>query len=267
MMRGGNRFAIAVRTPANDITVKSEHRVPLSDKYRFLKWPLIRGAYVLIDSTIIGIQALTTSANLSGGEQDEQMSKGAIASSLLMSFLFAILVFVLGPVYLAKWTTNSSLAFACVEGVLRLAFFIGYLVLIRRMNDIHRVFQYHGAEHKTINCHEAGLELTVDNVRPQSLLHKRCGTSFLMFVVLISIIVFSFFSGGSLSMIGKIVTRIVLMPVIAGFSYEFIRYSGSHSNRLLSILVAPGFWMQRLTTNEPDDHQIEVAIASVKAVL
>lgn len=267
MMRGRNRIAIAVRTPTAEIAVTSEERLPVSLQYPIVNWPLIRGAFTLIDSTIVGMRALTTSTNLASGLEDEKMTRGELTLSILTSLLFAIVLFVMAPVYVAKWSTNSSLGFAAVEGCLRLVLFIGYLFVIRRMKDIRRVFQYHGAEHKTINCHEAGLDLTVDNIRPQSLLHRRCGTSFLMFVVLLSIIVFSFFSGANLTLLEKIASRILFMPVIAGLAYEIIRYSGSRENSLLSILIKPGFWMQRLTTEEPDDEQIEVAIASVKAVL
>lgn len=267
MMRAGNRVAVAVRKPNREIHVETEERRSLVQKYPVLGLPLIRGSVVLFESAVVGMQALARSTNLSAGEAEEELTSWQLAATLSLSVLLAILLFILAPVYGAKWLTDNSVAFALTEGALRLAIFLGYIGLISRMKDIQRVFEYHGAEHKTINCYEAGEELTVENVRRHTLIHKRCGTSFLLFVVLISIFVFSFFSGDQLSLLAKIVARIALLPVIAGLSYELIRWSAGQTSRLAAVLASPGLAMQKMTTREPDDSQIEVAIASTLAVL
>lgn len=267
MMRNGNRVSIAVRKPDGQIEIETEERVSLSQTYPVLGLPLVRGAVVLVESTVLGMQALTRSANMSTGEDEEELTGWQLTLTLLASFVLAVFLFVLAPVYAAKWLSDSGVSFAAAEGAVRLAVFVGYIGLISRMKEIRRVFEYHGAEHKTINCYEAGDPLTVDNVRRHTLLHKRCGTSFLLFVVLISIFLFSFFSGEQLSMSAKVGIRIALLPVIAGLAYELIRWSARQSSQWSLWFIAPGLMMQKLTTREPDDSQIEVAIASVLAVL
>ncbi|MFC4769437.1 DUF1385 domain-containing protein [Effusibacillus consociatus] len=267
MMRAGTRVAIAVRKPDQTIHVETEERVSWSRKYPVLGLPFVRGSVVLLEATILGMQSLTKSTNLSSGEDEEELTPWQVSLTLLSSAVLAILLFVMAPVYAAKWLTGNGLAFALVEGIIRLVIFIGYVWGISRMKDIQRVFEYHGAEHKTINCLEAGEELTVENVRKHTLIHKRCGTSFLLFVMLISIVLFAFLSGDDLSLVTKVGARIALFPVIAGLSYELIRWSAGQTGRWAMVLVSPGLWMQKMTTREPDDSQIEVAIASTNAVL
>jgi uncharacterized protein YqhQ len=267
MMRRGDKVAVAVRKPNREIHVDTEERVSLAVKYPFLRWPFLRGCAVLYESMAVGMQALAKSSHLALGEGEEKLSPWQMALTLFMSLAFGIGLFILLPVLLAKWLTTDGIGFSLVEGGMRLILFIGYIWAISRMKEIRRTFEYHGAEHKTINCFEAGEELIVENVRKHTLIHRRCGTSFLLFVFLFSVILFSFFSGQSLSLPEKLLVRILLLPVVAGLSYEWIRLSASSDNPLLLALVTPGFWMQRLTTREPDDEQIEVAIASVKAIL
>jgi uncharacterized protein YqhQ len=267
MMRAGNRVAIAVRKPDQQIHIETEERVSYIRKYPFLGIPFIRGSVVLLESMILGMQALTKSTNLSVDEKEEELTPWQLTITMGFSVLLAVLLFVMIPVYAAKWLTESSVAFALVEGVIRLLIFAGYIWAISLMKDIQRVFEYHGAEHKTINCYESGDELTVENVRKHSLIHKRCGTSFLLFVMIISIFLFAFFSGDNLSSLVKISARVALFPVVAGLSYELIRWSAGQTSRWSTLLVSPGLLMQRMTTREPDDSQIEVAIASTLAVL
>ncbi|KEO83366.1 DUF1385 domain-containing protein [Tumebacillus flagellatus] len=269
MMRGGDKVAVAVRKPDNSIHVESEVRIPWTQRFKFLALPLVRGTAVLFESTFIGYQALNKSANLSIDEEGEELSNWQMVLTMIFSLGFGVALFILAPLYIAKWITSGATgtAFAAIEGVMRLVIFVAYMWLISRMKDIQRVFQYHGAEHKTINCFEAGEELTVENVRRHTMIHKRCGTSFLLFVMVISIILFSFFSKQGMSHWEMMIYRIVLMPVVAGLSYELIRWSGNSTNRCVAWLVSPGMLMQRLTTREPDDSMLEVAIASVQAVL
>lgn len=269
MMRGGDKVAIAVRKPDHSIHVEHEVRRSWTQRFKFLALPLVRGSAVLFESTFIGYQALNKSANLSLDEEGEELSNWQMALTLILSLGFGVALFILAPLYIAKWITDGATGtlFAAIEGVLRLAIFVLYMWLISRMKDIQRVFQYHGAEHKTINCYEAGDELTVENVRRHTMIHKRCGTSFLLFVMVISIILFSFFSKEGMSHLEMMAYRILLMPVVAGLSYELIRWSGNSTNRFVTWLVSPGMLMQRLTTREPDDTMIEVAIASVQAVI
>lgn len=266
MMRSGHRVAIAVRQPDNRIHVETEERFSYAEQYPILALPLLRGSVVLFESTLLGMQALTKSTGLSSGDDGAELRPWEIAMTLLASLAATILFFILIPVYAAKWLTDGGVWFALIEGTLRLAIFTGYIWLIGIMRDIRRVFEYHGAEHKTINCYEAGEPLTVDNVRRHSLIHKRCGTSFLLFVMLLSVAVFAFVSGEYLSLWSKVAARILLLPLVAGLSYELIRWSAGQTGKWTTWLVSPGLFMQRLTTREPDDEQIEVAIASVLAV-
>jgi uncharacterized protein YqhQ len=267
MMRSANRVAYAVRKQDNELHVETETRRSYAEKYPILAFPVIRGSLVLFESTILGIYALTKSTNLSSGEEEQELRPWEITLTLLGALAAAVLLFVWIPVFAASRLTDGGGWFALVEGVIRLAGFTGYVWLIGRMKDMQRVFGYHGAEHKTINCCEAGDPLTVENVRRHSIIHKRCGTSFLLFVMLLSVAVFAFVSGESLPFWFKVTARILLLPLIADLSYELIRWSAGHSGPLAAWLVSPGLLMQKLTTREPDDAQIEVAIASVLAVL
>ncbi|BCS52606.1 DUF1385 domain-containing protein [Geobacter sp. SVR] len=280
MMRAPRSVAIAVRRPNGEIVVKKELVVPLSERYPIVKLPIIRGAVALIQSLVIGIKALNFSANEAmteeekqGEKEKEELSSWAMAGTMAVAFGFGIGLFFVLPLYATKWLTQLSLisdnniAFNLVDGIIRVVVFLIYIWSISRMSDIKRVFQYHGAEHKSIFAYEAGEELTVDNVRRYSRLHPRCGTSFLLIVMLVSIAVFSlipklwpfYLKAGS---------RVVLLPLIAGISYEFLKWSAKHDNHpLVRMIITPGLALQRLTTGEPDDSQLEVAIRSLDEAL
>ena len=271
-MRAPRSLAIAVRKPDGEISVKSETVIPLSERFPIVKLPIVRGAVALFSSLIIGIQALNFSANEALDESEkEEISNWAIGGTMAAAFGFGILLFFIMPLYLTKLLIpiigDSNIVFNLVDGVIRVAVFLIYIIAISRMADIQRVFQYHGAEHKSIFAFEAGEELTVDNVRKYSCLHPRCGTSFLLIVMLVSILVFSlipklwpfYLKGGA---------RIFLLPVIAGLSYEVLKWSAKHDNHaLVKLAISPGLALQRLTTREPDDSQIEVAIKSMQVAL
>jgi uncharacterized protein YqhQ len=274
MMRAPRSLAIAVRRPDGGISVKSETVIPLSERFPIVKLPIVRGAVALFSSLAIGVKALNFSANeaLSEGEEKkEELSSWAVGGTMAAAFGFGILLFFIMPLYLTKLLVPligaSNIAFNLVDGVIRVAVFLIYIIGISRMGDIQRVFQYHGAEHKSIFTFEAGEELVVENVRKYSCLHPRCGTSFLLIVMLVSILVFSlipklwpfYLKGGA---------RIVLLPLIAGLSYEVLKWSAKHDgNRLVKLMITPGLALQRLTTREPDDSQIEVAIKSMQVAL
>lgn len=280
MMRAPRSVAIAVRRPNGEIVVRKELVVPLSERFPIVKLPIVRGAVALFTSLIIGIKALNFSANeaMTEEEKDKEGEKGggelsswAMAGTMAVAFGFGICLFFLFPLYLTKLMTpvigDNNIIFNLVDGVIRVLIFLVYIWGISRMSDIQRVFQYHGAEHKSIFAYEAGEELTVENVRRYSRLHPRCGTSFLLIVMLVSIAVFSLipklwpfaFKAGS---------RIVLLPMIAGISYEFLKWSAKNeANALVKMIITPGLALQRLTTGEPDDAQLEVAIRSLDEAL
>jgi uncharacterized protein YqhQ len=276
MMRAPRSLAIAVRRPDGEISVKSEQVVPLSERYPVVKLPIVRGAVALFSSLIVGIKALNFSANEALAEEEKKGAKSelsnlAIGGTMAAAMGFGVVLFFLVPLYLTKLLVpvigTSNMAFNVVDGVIRVAVFLAYIVAISRMSDIQRVFQYHGAEHKSIFTFEAGEELIVENVRKYSCLHPRCGTSFLLIVMLVSILVFSmipklwpfYLKGGA---------RIVLLPVIAGLSYELLKWTAKHdSHPLVKLLITPGLALQRLTTREPDDSQLEVAIKSMQVAL
>ncbi|HEX5772740.1 MAG TPA: DUF1385 domain-containing protein [Geomobilimonas sp.] len=277
MMRAPRSLAIAVRRPTGDIVVRKEEVIPLSERFPIVKLPVVRGAVALFSSLIIGIKALNFSANEAmveeekEGEEKQELSSWAMAGTMAVAFGFGILLFFILPLYLTKLLTpiigTSNIVFNLVDGVIRVIVFIIYIFAISRMNDIQRVFQYHGAEHKSIFAFEAGDALTVENVRKYSCLHPRCGTSFLLIVMLVSIVVFSlipklwpfYLKAGS---------RIVLLPLIAGLSYELLKWSAKNDQSpIVRLLIAPGLGLQRLTTREPDDSQLEVAIRSMEEAL
>ena len=287
MMRAPRSVAIAVRRADGEIVVKKELVVPLSERYPIVKLPIIRGAVALFTSLIIGIKALNFSAteamtedekeqesaksNKCGKDGGSDLSSWAMAGTMAIAFGFGICLFFLFPLYLTKLLTpvigDNNIVFNLVDGVIRVLVFLLYIWAISRMEDIQRVFQYHGAEHKSIFAFEAGDELSVENVRRYSRLHPRCGTSFLLIVMLVSIAVFSlipklwpfYLKAGS---------RIVLLPMIAGISYEFLKWSASHDNHpLVKMIITPGLALQRLTTREPDDSQLEVAIRAMNEAL
>lgn len=268
MMRGKTHVAVAVRQPDGEISVDVRPVNSISDRYPILKKPFLRGVVSLVESLVMGMKALAYSAQVSGDE-DEKLDSKEMALTIAVSAGLAILLFIVIPTWSMRFLTGITqdhMALNLAEGVLRMAIFLAYIAAISSMNDIQRVFQYHGAEHKTIYTYEAGLPLKVENVRPFSTLHPRCGTNFLMIVMLISMFFFTFL--GWPSLLERIASRIILMPVIAGVSYELIRYAGAHTdNPLVRIAITPGLLLQKLTTRQPDDSQIEVAIASLKAVV
>ena len=271
MMRGPGKIAVAVRKPNGEITVDLKDAGSISDRYPILKKPFLRGVVSLVESLGYGMKALSFSAQASGEEEEggESMSSLEMAGTIAVSVGLAVLLFVVLPTGAMKLLQNegvSPLVLNLCEGLLRLGIFLLYIWGISRQKDIQRVFQYHGAEHKTIYTYEHGLPLRVENVRPFSTLHPRCGTNFLMIVMLISIFIFTFLGWPSLW--ERILSRILLMPVVAGISYEIIRFAGKHMDKpWVRAAILPGLALQKLTTRQPDDSQIEVAIASLKAVL
>lgn len=282
MMRGHNSIATAVRC-GDEIIVKKEMSKPLIKRNKIFSLPFIRGTVALIDSLIIGVKSLTFSAELFENDDDDSPSKFdtflqkvfgdklddvIMYSSVAISVLISILVFFIGPTYAADYIkvfTKNTIIINFVEGVLRVAIFLIYLLLISRLKDIKRVFEYHGAEHKTIHCFEHQQELTVENVRKYTTLHPRCGTNFLFIVMIVSIVVFSFLKWPDLYI--RIISRVLLLPVVSGISYEVVKIAGHSDNRIIAAFIYPGLLLQKLTTREPDDSQIEVAIASLKSVL
>lgn len=268
MMRGKTHVAVAVRQPDGEINVDVRPVNSIADRYPILKKPFLRGVVSLVESLVMGMKALSYSAQVSG-EEDEKLDSKDMALTIAVSAGLAILLFIIIPTWSMRFITDFTqdhMALNLAEGVLRMAIFLAYIAVISSMRDIQRVFQYHGAEHKTIYTYEAGLPLKVENVRPFSTLHPRCGTNFLMIVMLISMFIFTFL--GWPNLVERIASRILLMPVIAGVSYELIRYAGAHTdNPLVRVAITPGLLLQKLTTRQPDDDQIEVAIASLKAVV
>ena len=285
MMMNKDRYSVAVRRPDGEIEVKVEQHKPLTKHKELLKVPILRGVFSFADSMIVGMSSLMYSASFYEDEEEEkkkpatkeeeeqQKAKKEKTDRLMMygtvtfSVVIAVVLFLMVPYFLSellhKAGAGTTLT-AVAEAFVRVALFLGYLAAISRMEDIQRVFMYHGAEHKCINCVEHGLELNVENVLKSSREHKRCGTSFLLFVMLVSIVLFLFIRVQNPLL--RLGLRILLIPVIAGISYELIRLAGRSDNFLVRIISAPGMWLQRLTTKEPDDSMIEVAIASVEAV-
>ncbi|MDD3396783.1 MAG: DUF1385 domain-containing protein [Acidaminococcaceae bacterium] len=268
MMRGPGKVAVAVRQSDGQIVVDAHSAGTIGDEYPILKKPLLRGVVALGESLIYGMKALSYSAQVSG-EEEEQMDAKSMAMTMLVAVVLAVGLFIIIPTwsmrFLRSWTENP-LALNLSEGILRMAIFLAYIGGISRLEDIQRVFQYHGAEHKTIYTYEAGLPLEVGNVRGFSTLHPRCGTNFLMIVMIISMFVFSFL--GWPNLLERILSRVILMPVIAGVSYEIIRYAGKNIDHpWVRAAIWPGLCLQKITTRQPDDSQIEVAIAALKAVL
>ncbi len=265
MMRGPEYIATAVRTPSGEITIKKDPVHSLGEKYPILKKPFIRGTIALGESLVYGMKSLSYSAQ-AAGEEEEQLTTKQMAVTMTFSAVLAIIFFLVIPTYGAKFipgVAESTVRLNIVEGILRLAIFLLYIWGISLTSDIRRVFEYHGAEHKTIWTYEAGEALTVENVKKHSRLHPRCGTNFLLIVMVVSIFVFAFL--GWPNLIERIISRIILMPVVAGISYELIRLAGRTENHVIQTLVKPGLWLQYLTTREPHADQIEVAIQALEA--
>ncbi|WP_277405823.1 DUF1385 domain-containing protein [Lacrimispora xylanisolvens] len=283
MMKNRDEYATAVRKPDGTIEVKKDTYISMGEKVKLFSLPFFRGIFSFADSMILGMRALTFSASFFEDDEEdsepskfekllervfgEKMEKALMSMVMVFSVIMAICIFMVLPLFLANifhYFIKSQTIMAVLEGVIRIGIFIAYIKLVSRMEDIRRTFMYHGAEHKCINCLEHGLELNVENVRNSSKEHKRCGTSFLLIVMIISILFFMVIQVKTLPL--RILSRIILIPVIAGVSYEFLRVAGRSDSKLVDILSRPGMWMQGLTTSEPDDSMIEVGIASVEAV-
>ena len=288
MMKGDKKTAVAVRLPSGDIHIKTEEH---PKKRTWAKIPIVRGVIVFVNSLIQGTKTLMYSADILE-KYEEKLGEGALAEkgkfetwlekhfgeravwniliaiSVIISLVFSIGIFVIGPTAVINWMTaftENEIVLNLTEGLLRIAVFVIYVLLISKMKDIHRVFQYHGAEHKCIHCFESGRELTPENCQEFYTLHPRCGTSFLVFVLVISLIVFSFLGWPNLAL--RIVSRLLLIPFIAGISYEVLKWAGKSDNWFIKIISIPGLYLQKLTTAPPDNEQLEVAIAAVKAVM
>lgn len=298
MMKYKDKYAVAVRKPDKDIEVKIDKYTPGGDKHKILKLPIIRGVNNFIESLIVGTKTLMYSSSFYEEDEEEirkheekEAKKKAKKSSnektneedlknknkksddlevigtIALSIVLAVGIFMLLPAFitgLLEKHIESNIFLGIIEGVVRLAIFLLYIWLISKMEDIHRVYMYHGAEHKTINCFEKGLDLTVENVMKQSRFHKRCGTSFLFIVMFVSILVFMCIKTRVMWL--RLVLRVLFVPVIAGISYEFIRFAGRSDSKIADLLSKPGLWIQRLTTKEPTPDMVEVAIKSVEAV-
>lgn len=279
MMRNGDKYAVAVRKPDKKIAVDVKNTKSINDIWH--KIPIIRGMVSFVESLVIGLGTLMYSASFFEDEEEvdrsklsedelkklEKKEKAEMGGTLVLSFALALGVFFAIPYFISLGLNrfvDSQALIAFVEGIIRIAIFIGYVVVISRMEDIKRTFMYHGAEHKCINCVEAGKPLTVENVRSATRFHKRCGTSFIFIVFIISVFVFMFITFDNTWL--KLVARLLLIPVIAGISYEFIRLAGRYENKFVDVISKPGLLLQRLTVMEPDDDMIEVGIASVEAV-
>jgi uncharacterized protein YqhQ len=269
MMRGVSTWAVAVRAARGAIDVQSFPLVSWTKRHRVYRWPVVRGVVALVESLTIGLRALGISANAQLPEEDQQVGGGMWFGTVVVALCFAIGLFFVVPVSLTslvKHQLGSSVAFWAVEGVLRTAIFLGYLVLLSRINDLKRVFQYHGAEHKTISCYEAEDELVPERAQLYSRLHPRCGTSFLLVVMIVAIFVFAPIGLPAWWLL--VLTRIVGVPLIAGISFELIKWAGrNRRRRWVQAIMYPGLQLQRLTTSEPDLDQLAVAIASLRAVL
>ncbi len=266
MMRNANAVATAVREPSGTITVKNEKIISIAERFPILKKPMLRGVVALGESLVVGLKALSYSAQMAGDE-GETLSDKEIVLTMIFSLCLTIVLFVIIPPSAAKYVHSAikdPMHLNLAEGGLRMLIFFLYIYGISRMKDIKRVFQYHGAEHKTIHAYEAGVPLTVENVQKFSTLHPRCGTSFLLIVMIVSILMFAFLGWPDLWM--RILSRIILLPVVAGISYEIIRYAGRSENKFVKFATLPGLWLQNLTTNEPDDEQVEVAIRALEEV-
>lgn len=281
MMKNKDQYAVAVRKQNGEIDVEMDVYHGVLHGSRLLKIPFIRGIFNFLDSMILGMKTLNHSVSFYEDEEAKETAADRMfgrlfkekAESVMLgivtafSILLAVVIFMMLPYFISslfkEYIRNASVM-AILEGLVRILIFVGYIVAITMMKDIKRLYQYHGAEHKCINCIEKGRPLTIHNAMRSSRLHKRCGTSFLFFVVFVSVIVFFFIRSDNALL--RVLYRILLIPVIAGISYEIIRFAGRSNNILVRILSAPGMWLQRLTTKEPDESMIEIAIASVEAV-
>jgi uncharacterized protein YqhQ len=273
MMKNHDKYAVAVRKPDGDIDIQVEKYQGAGHDKGFAKLPFIRGVFAFVDSLVLGLKVTMHSASFYEEGEDEDEKKDSRADEIMMgvtvvlSVILAVGLFMLLPFFISdlmgKFIHSASIV-ALLEGLIRILIFVGYIVAISLMKDIKRLYMYHGAEHKCINCIEKGRPLNVRNVMRSSRQHRRCGTSFMLFVVLVSVIVFFFIRVDN--MLLKLIIRLLLIPIIAGISYEIIRLAGRSNNFFVRLISAPGMWLQRLTTKEPDEDMVQVAIASVEAV-
>ena len=285
MMKAPKRIAIAVRRSDGVVQIKSEEVTSIKERYPLFNWPIIRGIVSFGETMVLGVRSLMESAELYGEAEVEEYKPSKletwlsektgkniedvmIASALVIAIGFAVLLFVIMPAFLTsllrRWIDNG-LIMSLVEGLIRLTTFLVYIAAISQIKDIKRVFQYHGAEHKTIHCYEHGEELTVENARKYTTLHPRCGTAFLLIVMVLSILTFSLLSWNNLLI--RILTKILLLPIVAGISYEIIKWAGASDSKWVEIIMYPGLMLQKLTTKEPDHEQLQVAIDSFKAAM
>ncbi|OGP89269.1 MAG: hypothetical protein A2031_08560 [Deltaproteobacteria bacterium RBG_19FT_COMBO_43_11] len=269
MMRHGSKITAAVRSPNKKIVFQEREYVPLTKRYKVLGWMFIRGTITLFEMMVIGISCLMFSAEVALAEEQKKPKKWEMSLSFIISFTVAIFFFIVVPAFFftkIKPFISSLIILNVLEGCVRLGIFLSFLASTLLLTDMRRVYMYHGAEHKTVFAWEHGQELTVENVKDFSTRHPRCGTSFILFVMIVSILVFSLL--GRPDFLHRVTYKILLMPVIAGISYEAIRFTGKYSHfKLVQILSWPGLALQRITTREPDDDQIEVAIAAMKKVI
>jgi uncharacterized protein YqhQ len=275
LMRSLSGYSVAVRQPGGGMAIKKDRLTPVTARYPILKMPVLRGSVVLIQSLILGLRALNYSASVASEGEDGQpeMSNWAVAGTMALTLVMGIGFFILAPLALTNLIRHyllpgmGNFAYNAIDGLIRALFFFAYIVSISFMAEIRRVFQYHGAEHKTVYTFEANEELTVENARRKSTLHPRCGTSFLAFVIAIAILVFSLVPSTAPFAV-KFAARVVLLPVIAGIAYEIIRFSARHlANPVCRVMTRPGMWLQKITTREPDDSQLEVAITALREAL
>lgn len=269
MMRHGNKIAAAVRAPDKKIVFQEREYIPLTKRYKVLGWMFVRGTITLFEMMIIGIQCLMFSADVALSEEEKKPQGWEMYVSLAISFSVAIFFFVVVPAFFftkVKIYIDSLVLLNILEGCVRLSMFLCFLSATLLMTDMRRVYMYHGAEHKTVFAWEDGQDLTIENVKKYSTRHPRCGTSFILFVMIVSILVFSLL--GRPDFLHRVLYKILLLPVVAGISYEAIRFTGKYSRfKMIQILSWPGLALQRITTREPDDEQIEVAIAAMKKVI
>ncbi|MBN2288365.1 MAG: DUF1385 domain-containing protein [Candidatus Glassbacteria bacterium] len=279
MMRSADTWAVAVRSPNGEIVVKKESWLPAGKRFRFLKLPVLRGAVVLVETLVLGVKALSFSADVASSEQSSEddpaepkTQKGfwwtvSLIGTVALSLLLGILIFFYIPLLLTELLNiESPILFNLVDGLLRVVFFLAYLLIISRWQEIKRVFEYHGAEHKTIFAYEDSKELTWDNIRPYSTFHQRCGTSFILVLMLVSILVFILL--GKPYLWQDRLLRMLIIPLIGGITYELIKLGDRFAGHpVVRLFIGPGLWLQRITTRQPDKSQVEVAVASLRAAL
>lgn len=269
MMRHGNKIVAAVRRPDKEIVFQEREYIPLTKRYKMLGWMFVRGTITLFEMMMIGIQCLMFSADVALAEEERKPKSWGMYLSFVISFTVAIFFFVVVPAFFftrIKFYIGNLFLLNILEGCVRLGMFLCFLAVTLFMSDMRRVYMYHGAEHKTVFAWEHGLELTVENVKEFSTRHPRCGTSFILFVMIVSILVFSLL--GRPDFLHRVIYKILLLPVVAGISYEAIRFTGKYSHsKLVQVMSWPGLMLQKITTREPSDDQIEVAIAAMKKVI